>query len=64
MTFSDKAINDLRKALNKSYGDGFDACFNDQEISEIGELVLTVLSEELKLRGRQRSSDLFLGQRV
>ncbi len=64
MTLSVKAIKDLRKALKNSYGIGFESSLTDEEISEIGDLILTVLAEELKLKVQQRSSDLFLEQRV
>ncbi len=55
MTLSDKAITDLRKALNKSYGPSFDASLNDGEISEIGELLLVAIAEGLKMKVQQKN---------
>lgn len=55
MELSAKAILDLRQALRKSYGDNFDAELNDQEISEIGELLLVALAEGLKLKVQQKN---------
>jgi hypothetical protein len=44
-----KAIQDLRIALRKSYGDLFDAEMSDEQINHIGVLALTGLIESLKI---------------
>lgn len=49
MRLSAKAIQDLRKALRISYGELFDAEMTDDQINHIGVLVLTSLTESLKL---------------
>ncbi len=46
---SHKAIEDLRLALRKSYGDAFDSDLSDEEVSEIGELLLVTFVERIKL---------------
>ena len=50
MKLSTEAIKDLRVALRKSYGESFDAAFTDEEVNEIGDLLLNVLAESLKLK--------------
>ena len=50
MTLSDKAIIDLRNTLKASYGTNIDVELSDEEINLIGELLLTALSEGLKLK--------------
>lgn len=50
MTLSNKALKDLRLTLQKSYGATFDSDLTDKEINEIGELLLNVLAEKLKLK--------------
>lgn len=47
MQLSIKAIQDLRAELIKVYGTDFD--FDDVALNEIGLLLLTTLSEALKL---------------
>lgn len=49
MKLSTNAIKDLRIALQKSYGSDFDKRFSDEEINNIGDLLLNVLAESLKL---------------
>ncbi len=49
MTLSTKAIQELRIALSKQYGEGFDVALSDEQINRIGVLVLTGLVESLKL---------------
>ena len=49
MKLSPKAIQDLRIALRKSYGEDFDIDLVDDQINHIGVLVLTGLVESLKL---------------
>lgn len=47
---SNEAIKDLRVALRTSYGDNFDCDFSDEEISEIGEVLLAILAGSLKIK--------------
>lgn len=49
VTLSDKALVDLRKALQKSYGESFAGDFTDAELNRIGVAVLTGLVEALKM---------------
>jgi hypothetical protein len=49
-SLSKEAMNGLRTALNDSYGEQFEANLSDGEVNSIGELMLTVLAEDLKLR--------------
>ena len=49
MHLSQQAIEDLRKALRKSYGELFDTEISDEGINRIGIFVLTGLVESLKL---------------
>ena len=48
MTLSSNAIQDLRLALRKSYGEDFDIELSDEQVNNIGLLVLTGLVESLK----------------
>lgn len=48
MQLSLKAKSDLRTILRKSYGKDFEVALSDQEVVEIGELLLTILAEGLK----------------
>jgi len=48
MELSKKAIDDLRIAIKSSYGDDFE--LNDEELNEIGDLLLNILAESLKMR--------------
>lgn len=56
MSLSDDAIQDLRLALRNSYGKDFDTELSDEEINNIGVLVLTGLVESLKLEMVQKMS--------
>ena len=49
MRLSDKAIQDLRTTLKKSYGVNFYVELLDEEINHIGVFLLTGLVESLKL---------------
>jgi hypothetical protein len=51
-----KALADLRVALRKSYGDDFDNTFSDEDVGEIGELLLTILAGSLKIKIRNSQS--------
>lgn len=44
------AIEDLKKTLKNDYGESFALSLNDEEIEEIGNLLLTTLSESLKMK--------------
>ncbi len=46
---STKAKKDLRVALNKSYGENFEAGLHDEDINNIGCLLLTIIAESVKL---------------
>lgn len=48
MKLSSTAIQDLRLALRRSYGENFDISLNDEEVNEIGFMLFTLLSENLK----------------
>lgn len=45
---SNKAKSELRDILRKTYGEDFSLSLSDEEVGEIGELLLTVLAEGLK----------------
>ncbi|MDD5318416.1 MAG: hypothetical protein PHF79_01145 [Candidatus Pacebacteria bacterium] len=49
MYLSSNAIKDLRIALSKSYGEGFQLGLSDDEVNKIGLLLLIALAESLKL---------------
>ena len=57
MEISDKAIFELKEALNKSYGEGFSDKFTDTELQELGMLFLTILAEGLKIRANRKIID-------
>lgn len=48
MELSNKAKTELREVLRKAYGEDFDLSLSDEEVCEIGDLLLTVLAEGLK----------------
>lgn len=50
MNLTNQATQDLRIALRKSYGEDFDRSLSEDQIIEIGELLLNVLSESLKMK--------------
>lgn len=56
MDLSKQAIIDLRKAIRKSYGKELEETFSDEEVTEIGELLLNILSESLKMKKRIKYS--------
>ena len=58
MQLSTKAVKDLRIALDSSYGEDFSKQLSDEEINEIGDLLLTILSEGLKLKIRQKQDEI------
>ena len=50
LNLSTQAKLDLRNVLRKSYGVDFEVSLSDEEVNEIGDLLLTVLAESLKLK--------------
>ncbi len=52
MELSKKSIVDLRKAIIKSYGEDLSNKLNDEELNEIGNALLTVTAEALKIKMR------------
>lgn len=53
MQLSKQSLTDLRSRLINSYGQELSGKLNDEELNEIGNLLLTILSEGLKLKVRQ-----------
>ena len=49
-TLSNNAIKDLRIALAQSYGKDWEASLTDEEVTEIGDLLLNILAESLKIK--------------
>ena len=54
MQLSNKAIKDLRVALDSSYGEGFSNQLNDEEINHLGVFFLTCLVEGFKLEMKKK----------
>ena len=52
MNLSKQAKIDLRKAIGKSYGKDFENNLSDEEVAEIGELLLNILAESLKIKSK------------
>ena len=50
MELSGKAIKDLRIALQKTYGVDFEVSLSDEEVNRLGDLILNVLAESLKMK--------------
>jgi hypothetical protein len=57
MELSKKAIADLRKAIIKSYGEDLSNKLNDEELNEIGNALLTITCESLKLKMQNAHKD-------
>lgn len=53
MQLSKESLTDLRSRFIKNYGQELSDKLNDEELNEIGNLLLTVLSESLKLKVQQ-----------
>ncbi len=49
MKLSKQAIQDLRFVIRKKYGNRFDDDMSDEEINQFGLLILTIVSESLKI---------------
>lgn len=50
MNLSKTAKTDLRKVIRESYGKELEVTLSDEELTEIGEFLLTSLAEGLKIR--------------
>lgn len=50
MQLSKEAILDLRRTMKESYGDDFDKPFSDEDLNQIGDLLLTSYALALKRR--------------
>ncbi len=50
MQLSTQAIKDLRKALQKTYGVDFEVSLSDEEVNRLGDLLLNILAESLKMK--------------
>ncbi len=57
MQLSKESIVDLRKAIVKSYGEDLSNKLNDEELNEIGNALLTITCEALKLKVSQCSKN-------
>ncbi len=54
MNLSKQAKLDLRKAIRKLYGKELEETLSDDELSEIGEFLLTSLAEGLKIKSYKK----------
>ena len=54
MELSKKAIKDLRIALKKSYGEEFESSLTNEEANHLGNLLLTILAESLKMKVNEK----------
>ncbi len=50
MELSEKAIKDLRLALQKTYSVDFEASLSNKEVNTMGDLILTIHAESLKMK--------------
>jgi len=50
MKLTTQAIKELRNAIQKTYGLDFENSLSDEEVSEIGDLLLNILAESLKIK--------------
>ncbi len=53
MQLSKKSLDDLRKTLIKNYGQELSDKLNDEELNEIGNSLLVVVNENLKIKMRE-----------
>ncbi len=53
-TISNTAKLELRKNLQKIYGDDFEASLSEEEVNEIGDLLLNILAESLKIKSNSQ----------
>jgi hypothetical protein len=54
MKLSKSAIEDLRINLRKTYGADFDTSLSDEQVDNIGNIILTAIIESLKLNTLDR----------
>ena len=54
MELSEKAIKDLRIALKKTYGPEFESSLSKEEANQIGDLILTIFAESLKMKVNEK----------
>ena len=54
---SKEAIEDLKLTLKKNYGPDFCSKFTDEELEEVGMLLLTILAEGLKMKVEQHNKN-------
>jgi len=64
MKLSKQAIKELRVALTNSYGKELNNSLNDEEVNEIGDLLLTILAEGLKTRIREKKKLISESDRI
>ncbi len=50
MELSEKAIKDLRLVLQKTYSVDFNTSLSNEEVNVIGDLILTIRAESLKMK--------------
>lgn len=50
MQLSVLAIKELRDAIQKTHGLDFEMSLSDEEVNEIGDLLLNILAESLKIK--------------
>jgi hypothetical protein len=48
MKLSEKAIKELRLSLREKYGEGVDIALDDDEINEIGVLILNTIASSIR----------------
>ena len=49
LKLSNNAIQDLRSKLQLQFGEAIESSLSDQEVNDIGSLLLNILAESLKL---------------
>ena len=54
MELSKQAKDDLRKVLSNTFGEDLSKSYTDEEVNEIGDLLLNILHEGLKLRYKNK----------
>lgn len=50
LNLSNEALKDLRRVISKSYGSDLEVSLSDKEVNEIGDLLLNILAESLKIK--------------
>lgn len=54
MELSKKALKDLKIALKKSYGPELESSLSNEEVNQIGNLLLTTFAEGLKMKVNEK----------